>query len=296
MDYEYKTIALLGNRLKNALINRASYRKSFTENLKSRHHPAYIWGTGEVAHHFYHDMKNSGISFDGFIDNDYEKHGKEIVDGVVCFSPDILSEHKDAIIIVGVGMHSREVFEQLETMGIHSAVDATTFLLNYSFSEPENYDIDLIKSSVQEVFSILSDDVSKKVLYRRLQDFCEFDAIMGKPSYFYDVFEDHQYFPEDIVSFEERDILVDCGAFNGDTLKYFLSLNLPFSKYISYELSRSNYNKLIEFAQKYTGGGTTSLYKCRGWKRQCGYHVPGQCVFNISQQKRDFRETGTNVG
>lgn len=255
MDYKHSVDEMIKNNLSQALIKRHIWRDKFVELLKSNKKNIYIWGTGQVAQHFYHDMKLMGGVFQGFVDNNKGVQGKEICDGLYCIKPEELNKIENSLIIVGVGMQSSKVFRQLKQMGIREAVDATAFLMNFSFSKAEDYPIDDIRSKISQVFSSLSDEKSAEVLYRRIQDYVNFRNGLSKPDYFYDIYEPNQYFVKDLVTFSSHDVLVDCGAYDGDTLRDFLRLSTPFDKYISYELSEKNYAKIIEFTHKYTGKG-----------------------------------------
>lgn len=255
MNYEQIIDDMITKKLSQALIKRYAWRVEFADLLKKNTRNVYIWGTGQVAQHFYHDMKSMGGIFQGFVDNNTELDGREICDGLHCIKPEELCNVEKLLVVVGVGMHSKDVFMQLERMGISEAIDATSFLMNFSFTKPEDYSIDAIRSKIRQVVNSLGDEKSAEVLYRRIQDFVYFTDALSMPNYFYDVYEPNQYFVKDLISFSADDVLVDCGAYNGDTLQDFLRLDYPFAKYISYELSKNNCEKIIEFSRGYTGEG-----------------------------------------
>lgn len=259
MNYRHNVDEIMTKKLLQSLMERNEWRENFVNILKSNTRNVYIWGTGQVAQHFYHDMRVLGGVFQGFVDNNKELHGKEICDGLLCINPEELCNIENLLIVVGVGMHSREVFIQLEQMGIKEALDATAFLMNYSFTKAEDYSMDDVCSKINKVFSCLGDEKSAKVLYRRIQDYVDFNIELSRPTYFYDIYEPNQYFIKDLITFSPQDVLVDCGAYDGDTLRDFLRLNKPFAKYIMYELSKKNCDKIIDFTQRYTGGGKQLL-------------------------------------
>ena len=58
-----------------------------------------------------------------------------------------------------------------------------------------------------------------------------------------------QYFPKDIISLDGDECFVDCGAYNGDTLREFLRIvGQAFNAYYAFELDKDNFEKLQETA------------------------------------------------
>ena len=54
-----------------------------------------------------------------------------------------------------------------------------------------------------------------------------------------------QYFPEDLFRISPNEVFIDCGAFDGDTLKNFLTESSEhFDCYIAFEPDPSNFSKL----------------------------------------------------
>ena len=254
MSYIQMADELLREKLSETLRVRCQWRENVISLLKSGTRQVYIFGTGQVGQHFFHDMRALGVIFQGFSDNERNKWGTEICNGLKCIPPEDLGRVENPFVFVGVGMHSKDVFRQLEEMGIKDILDATDFLMNFFFDDMEKSSLEDVKKNIHLVFELLSDEESQKVLWRRLQGICSFEKRFGSPQYFYDIYQDNQYFPDDIVQFTENDVLVDCGAYTGDTLAEFLKLKKPFKKYIAYELSQRNFEILASNMRNVHGG------------------------------------------
>ena len=93
-------------------------------------------------------------------------------------------------------------------------------------------------------FDLLADEKSQMVFIKKLMGFLNFTPDFGKQNYYHEIWEDNQYFLTDLIHFTPQEVLVDCGAYTGDTMQDFLQRKLPFQKYIAYELSRKNYDIL----------------------------------------------------
>ncbi len=57
---------------------------------------------------------------------------------------------------------------------------------------------------------------------------------------------DNQYFPEDVIHLNEKEVFVDCGAYTGDTLEVFRNKVKHFNKYYALEPDKECFNTLHE--------------------------------------------------
>jgi FkbM family methyltransferase len=59
-------------------------------------------------------------------------------------------------------------------------------------------------------------------------------------------YEPNQYFPNDIISFQKNEIFVDCGVFDGETIKEFIFRNNNTFDYVyGFEPDKNNYEKSL---------------------------------------------------
>ncbi|MFA6054908.1 MAG: FkbM family methyltransferase [Thermodesulfovibrionales bacterium] len=100
---------------------------------------------------------------------------------------------------------------------------------------------------VKRALSLWADDSSKieylaQLRWRLLLDFDSLPAHLPASE---------TYFPGDLVSLSDDEIFVDCGAFDGDTIKNFLRRReASFGKVVAIEPDPANYKKLQEFIPK----------------------------------------------
>ena len=76
-----------------------------------------------------------------------------------------------------------------------------------------------------------SREVYKKII--KLRQFCDVKDI-PQFSYF------DQYFPKDIITLSNKEVFIDCGAFNGDTVKAFLKRVNSYTKIVAFEPDSKN--------------------------------------------------------
>ena len=97
------------------------------------------------------------------------------------------------------------------------------------------------RGQIDEVVRVLEDDFSKET-YIALVKYRETHDVRYQPPYNVH----NQYFPKDIISFGDQEIVVDCGAFTGDTVSSFLKYSrLGYERYIAFEPSEKNSRVLM---------------------------------------------------
>jgi FkbM family methyltransferase len=99
------------------------------------------------------------------------------------------------------------------------------------------------KSEISATYDLLADEMSKKIFFDILY-FRLIDDNISIPT----LEQDNQYFEYDIYKPIANEYFVDCGAFNGNTLKTFLrNNNNRFEKYIALEPDATNFFNLMKY-------------------------------------------------
>lgn len=102
------------------------------------------------------------------------------------------------------------------------------------------------KHKIDRVYELIEDERSKEVFYKVLlhRFTCNLRLIQ-------DIYEENQYFGNRIVK-SVNSYFVDCGAYNGDTLKRFLKQENRDAdvKYYAFEANKNNYGQLCEFVNE----------------------------------------------
>lgn len=101
------------------------------------------------------------------------------------------------------------------------------------------------KNRLNRVIEMLDDDESKRVLKSVIKYRATHDR-KDRPKYN----RKNQYFPSDIVQLTNEEVFVDCGAYNGDTIKSFIKkTNRSYKKIVAFEPDGDN-AKLIGTQEK----------------------------------------------
>ena len=101
------------------------------------------------------------------------------------------------------------------------------------------------KDDILKALSLLEDDASRseyiaQVRWRLLLDY---DALPP-------AIDQEQYFSDDLFGLARDEVFVDCGAFDGDTIKAFLRRRLDFGKILAYEPDPINFTRLESYLAK----------------------------------------------
>ncbi len=103
------------------------------------------------------------------------------------------------------------------------------------------------KARVRHIVKLLEDQKSKSVFRRCIQYRITHDWRV-RPSYN----RKDQYFPKDIIKLSTKEVFVDCGAYNGDTIERFLKeTHKQYKRIVAFEPDQKN----IEALKKRGGGG-----------------------------------------
>jgi FkbM family methyltransferase len=211
-----------------------------------------LFGAGGLGRIALAGLRSRGITPLGFVDNNRLLWGQSVC-GVRVFSPREAAARfgRKAVFVVTIwraqgGYRFSDIVGQLKQAGCQRVLSfgflfwkyAETFLPYYCIELPHKT---LLQApSILEALDLWADAESRRefvsqVSWRLLLDF---DGLRPPVS-------QDQYFPDDLFSLSNDEVFVDCGAFDGDTLRAFLKLRgQNFAKMFAFEPDRINYGAL----------------------------------------------------
>lgn len=221
-----------------------------------------IYGTGTMAQDVFGVLSQNGVSIKGFIDH------RVSLPPFLCERPIYgLESAVDAVVIVAI--HNREVniadiinrimeYRPLRIISLVELYDYFSDTLGDRFWLTNRNFYSSFLSLIEEVDSLWADEVSRSfyaaILEMRLSGNY---SVLPAPDL------SHQYFSLDIPSWEQPLKLIDCGAFNGDTLQSFLVNGWSFKSIAAFEPDPANFSKLVSFAASNKQNlGSITLWPC----------------------------------
>lgn len=271
-----------------------------------------IYGAGSSGIAFLYDLRKIGIEPLYFVDSDHFKVGTDC-EGLTVISPDkILSQAgEDVLVIVCINTDGKRycksfaealrmgghygVYDKLQRCGCKNIIDYTYFRRCHALFTDEKYnapscsDVYLMEQHEQEiaqVYDLIEDELSKEV-FEKIVRFRLLDDSIEVPT----MTQEKQYFEYGFYEKRQDEVFVDCGAFNGISLKTFLQENdYRFEGYYGMEPDPVNYEKFKEYistlpedVQKKLNITRKAAWRNNGWMKFYALHGPGSFASDIGK-------------
>ena len=235
-------------------------QSAFDELVSPFNRSLILFGAGNLGRKILKALRLEGIEPLGFADNNPALWGQS-VEGVTVFSPKDAAERfgKNAAVIMTIwrALGSDTMAERCKPLldfGCTKVIHFGTLFWKFPHRFLPHYGVDLPHKILEQsdkvlhAFDLWEDDASRAefVSQIRWRLTLDFDALTRPVQ--------HQiYFPDDLVQVSKNEVLVDCGAFNGDTLDSFLkTYGDAFGQYIALEADPLNFDKLRQCAANQT--------------------------------------------
>jgi FkbM family methyltransferase len=219
--------------------------------------PVYIYGAGNIGRELVALLRGKGYRISAIIDQRGSSIGS--IDGIDVFDLQELlrssaSDAKEAICLISIFNPNVDCARiSLELKRYFNTVISFPKVLwhfhhemgdRYWLTIPEYYDN--FASEIDEVYSMLADDRSREVLLNNLKFRLE-----GEYNDLVHPDLTGQYFPSDIPRWMEPLRLMDCGAYDGDTIRKLASSDYSTDAFVAFEPDLLNFNKLVATSVEY---------------------------------------------
>jgi FkbM family methyltransferase len=186
----------------------------------------FIFGVGKLGQIIYRFCSTNNIPVLGFVDNN-EKFHEQKLNGIQVFRPNKLKN--DSIVYIASETYLNPIRKQLSNAGIElvlSHFQGSILFKSYPdfpvnmFCKDITEDIFNNKELYLKVFSLLGDDSSKIVFdnlihYRMTANIAYIDEIASASNL--------EYFDANIITLDDSEVFLDCGAFDGDSAWNFIT-------------------------------------------------------------------------
>jgi FkbM family methyltransferase len=214
-----------------------------------------LYGAGGLGRNTLAKLRNLGIEPLAFVDNNPRLWHQQ-VDELEVLSPEEAAQKfgDKAVFIVtiwGAGSSHRFTHTEQHLLNLNCEKVVSFAFLFWKFSDTflPYYSLDLPHKiyphadKIKKAFSLWADETSRReyvaqLRWRMLLDFDNLPCAVSQEI----------YFPEDIFTVSSEEVFVDCGAYDGDTLKIFWQHQSSFSgKVIALEPDPNNFEKLKQY-------------------------------------------------
>lgn len=207
--------------------------------LLRQNNPIIIYGAGALGHAVYDLLVRNNITPQYFCSG--KKSGyTDSLTGLYVLHKDELTTYNDGNVILSIGdTASAEEKKQLKkdilAMGYKESQ-----IMNHSMFEEKVSPSFLLEheQEISDVYYLLSDDESRRVYLQKLKYMVEYIPVEFECS-------NIMYVDSDIVRFCNYEVMIDAGAYNGDSALLFRHIVGSSADIYSFEPDSSNYNDLV---------------------------------------------------
>ena len=197
----------------------------------------YLFGAGQTCHDYLKlfPFKSNVVCI---FDNDDRKHGI-FVDEIPVFSATLLDEidYAHSMFLITT-YYANEIYQRLRMMGIKNIYHFMEVAFNQQAWVKHVY-LPADELNLLSAKKLLADAQSCDVL-NKIIDIRKGSGVFWGYDYDYDA-----YFSKDILKLSTREVFVDGGAFNGDTIRQFMQhTDNSYKQIFAFEPDKINYEKL----------------------------------------------------
>ncbi len=248
MSYRDRALEIINERYQKCVEEKLYAWERLRKSTAKGERRLFLFGCGVLGRSLYQMFIKDGYTIEGFVDNNEKNWGGEI-EGVKCISPKELLKIENAVVFITIGK-AYEVYAQLSKTSIEMICQYPLAYFSIMRNNYMRYTKEVLLENIQKLFDILEDEESKKIAFWKIKSwFASFEEL--NQMQFKEIYSEGIYMPKNIFQFQSKEKIIDCGAYNGDTIQYFLENRIKWNKYYAFEMSEKNFNKLINYKKDF---------------------------------------------
>lgn len=228
-----------------------------------------LCGAGGFGRRTLKGLRRVGIEPIAFADSNSKLWGTQI-DRVQCLSPaDAAARHgEDAVFVMTMWKAtSQDRFldrlERFRSLGCRTVTTFGPLYWKYPEAFLPYFPVDLShlvheqECSAIEAAGVWADERSRREYFEQLRWRLQMNFDMGDPA------PEPIYFPEDIFALSTDEVFVDCGAFDGDSVRPFIEKTKgQFRRVFAFEPDPENYSKLEASVSRFACADRITTRRC----------------------------------
>ena len=232
--------------------------KDVWQKRKEDGHRTVIYGMGDAAERIIKILQGNGIEPNDIFASDEFVRGHSFLGKKVLKYSQICEKYEDFNIVLAFATHIPDVLNRIKQMNTEHSVFAPDIPVAGNGLFTGKY-FEEHRADFQQVYDRLADDESKKA-YENVLKF----KISGKVDYLYSCNEyDKGKIYKDILKLKSDETIIDCGAYDGDTIREFTaSTGGKYNHIYALEPDGKNFKKLCRNTNGMQG---LFLYNAGAW-------------------------------
>lgn len=206
--------------------------------IRDSAYPVVLYGTGNGADMMIDEAEKRGIKIDACFASDGFVRDRVFRGFKVISYSEARSRYGRMTVILGFGSHDRAVLENIKRIKAENDLYMPDMLRSEDGKLFDSEYYEKHRAEIDSVIPLFQDEMSIRS-YQSIIDF----RITGNIDYILDEqVEDVDAWK--LLNIDEGEVFVDLGAYNGDTIKRFLSFNKSYKRIYGVEPDRRSFKKL----------------------------------------------------
>jgi FkbM family methyltransferase len=232
-----------------ALLDKPSLMDAFVNAARTKRLPIALFGCGNAIKYAFGFLRLHGLQASMLLDNDPVKIGSS-VEGLTVTGVDEFFRRASGYLVLIVPQDlsvidrmRRQLDGVLPGENVHS-FDFIDFMIYHSIQTEASFRAFAVKNveGLSWLYESLNDDRSRKTLVGFMTG-----RLTGDYRAYAEIFAPDNYFVSGIVILTDEEVFVDCGAFDGDTVKELIKRKPRFKKIIAFEADGANCSRLNSY-------------------------------------------------
>ena len=217
----------------------------------------FVFGAGTVGRQVARIMRERGGPPVGFLDND-PATWRRVIDGLEVHGPTAVDPSRD-LVMVAVGGHAADIEHQLDGLGVRHHFNLSELFYHLGLEPERDLAIELSGGVLQyqALFTLLADEDSRRTLNAVVRHRLTLDTAVLAAVCVHDF---PQWFDASVVPERDDYILVDGGAYDGDTVASFAAaFSGHFARVYAFEPDAELASRT---AERFKGDSRVRVYPC----------------------------------
>lgn len=241
----------------------------------------FIYGAGQLGNDVHRALTKMGYAVHGFIDK--RANIIQVKNGIPVFLPDderlSLVERQESVIFVAIHNRNADVSKICKKLILSGFQNLLTPVFFYDFLSEQlgerfwlthrNFYLDN-QDHLRQAYSLFSDETSRKEFLSQVSL-----RINGDYAGLSDPDLKNQYFHHDLAPIPSPVRFVDCGAYNGDTIKRLIEITDNIEEIVAFEPDSKNFFELANLCREQSHHNI-KLWPCAAFSKNELIHFSGE--------------------
>lgn len=233
--------------------------KNVWDTLRTTPLPIVLYGMGNGADMVIDELHKTGRDFDDIFAGDRFVRGQIFHGRKVKTYKELCEEYDDFFVVMCFAVHDDETIDFAKLIAKNHPFAAPNVPIVNDGVFTREY-IELHDKEFDEAYALLADEESRRN-YINILNF----KVSGKIDYLFASEKEKRSVYNDVLKLTGKEIFVDLGAYDGDTINELISITGGYEKIFAFEADSNNFKKLQKNTERLHN---VELYNLAAWDKK----------------------------